>query len=350
MRKRNLSPSWFVTPWAVALLLPVMLLSLIFFEAPAAMSGGGGPGSAMTSSPSPVGVDQIQASVASREHGTQFVAIDPMQIGNDPDSLIWSWGRFQGRNPQSIGVSFTEQALDDMFTAEFNGFPRELEHVTAPHLEPGRVYDVPFPDEVKRWTPFDHVGWFANAQGHLGPGFNVPHADVHFFTITLEQRGEINGELDDPNLTVYPPPGFLPEDFCLFVGPPFPPERCEKLEDVTGDDVPVTNDAEQGVHWIDSLAPELRGEPFRQVFIYGSYNGEVNFWEPMITKKLFQDVRAFLNDLESTGETVELTFAIKQPEKFHDTDFYPTQYTIGYDAEAGEFTVSLDDFVRRKGE
>ncbi len=40
-----------------------------------------------------------------------------------------------------------------------------------------------------------------------------------------------------------------------------------------------------------------------------------------------------------------MTFAIKQPEKFLETGFYPTQYSIRYDAEAGEFSVSLDNLV-----
>ena len=48
------------------------------------------------------------------------------------------------------------------------------------------------------------------------------------------------------------------------------------------------------------------------------------------------------------SKTITVTFAIKQPEKFHETSYYPTQYTIRYDAEAGEFSVSLDNFVLRE--
>lgn len=83
--------------------------------------------------------------------------------------------------------------------------------------------------------------------------------------------------------------------------------------------------------------------------IIGSYNGKVNFWEPMITKQFFEDLRAFLNDLMSTGKKIALTFAIKQPKKFHKSSYYPTHYTIRYNAVVGEFTVSLDNFVWRKG-
>jgi hypothetical protein len=180
----------------------------------------------------------------------------------------------------------------------------------------------------------------------------VPHVDVHFFTITVEERKAIKGGVDpkvpenfDPGIFIYPAPGFLPADFCLPTVPPPCPPPCKTLATLTETDIPGSNDAEQGLHWVDSFAPELRGEPFRQIFIFGSYNGEVNFWEPMITKQFFEDVRSFVKDLESTEKSIEVTFAIKQPEKFLERGFYPRQYTIRYDAEAGEFSVSLDNFV-----
>ena len=67
----------------------------------------------------------------------------------------------------------------------------------------------------------------------------------------------------------------------------------------------------------------------------------------MITQQFFEDVRSFLENLQSTGKTIALSFTIKQPEQFHETGYYPTQYTISYDAELGEFSVSLDNLVLR---
>lgn len=293
----------------------------------------------------------LSVSVSGRhDRAGRLVTIEPRQIGPNPDALIWTWGRFQGDIPRSIGVSFTEQALEDMFTAEPDGvFPRSLPHLTAPQLAPARVYDLPFPDKVRQTTPFDHMGWFANAEGHNPPGvFTFTHVDVHFFMITVEERKAISGQLDDPKLLTYPPEGFLPADFCLPLLTSVPP-FCKLLTELTETDVPGSNDTEQGLHWVDQSAPELRGELFRQINIFGTYDGKVVFWEPMITQQFFEDVRSFLNDLQSTGKTIVLTFAIKQPEKFQETSYYPTQYTVSYDAEAGEFTVSLDDFVLRIG-
>jgi hypothetical protein len=311
---------------------------------------------------------------------TYLVTTDRMQIGDNPEALIWTFGKFRGDVPLSIGVSFTDPALDDpvrdnMFTAPTDGvFPYSLTHLTAPQLEPARVYNLDFPDKghkehntgspekmrrnynmrfpekVRSTTPFDHMGWFANAQGHAPLGvFDVPHVDVHFFTITVEDREAISGQLDDPKLLAYPPAGFLPADFCLpTVPPPFPPP-CKTVPNLTATDIPGSNDSQQGLHWVDQFAPELRGEPFRQIFIFGSYDGKVNFWEPMITQLFFADVRSFLTDLQSTGHTIALTFDIKQPEQFLVTSYYPTQYTVHYDADLKEFSVSLDNFVLQKG-
>ena len=47
-----------------------------------------------------------------------------------------------------------------------------------------------------------------------------------------------------------------------------------------------------------------------QIFIYGSFDGEVNFWEPMITKAFFVEVRSFLTGVQATEKTIALTFAI----------------------------------------
>ena len=313
----------------------------------------------------------------STEVGFHEVTTERRQIGDNREALIWTWGRFQGNISLSIGVSFTDPALKDMFEApagKDGDFPYLLPHLTAPGLAPARVYNLDFPDKVhhehdtaspemkrrrynlrfphlvRHTTPFDHMGWFANLQGHAPIGvFNVAHVDVHFFTISVEERMTISGELGDSKLLTYPPVGFLPADFCLpTVPPPFPPP-CKTLADLTDTDIPGSNDAEQGLHWVDSFAPELRGKPFEQIFIFGSYNGEVNFWEPMITKDFFEKVRSFVKDLESTGKNIELTFAIKQPAKFLKTHYYPTHYSISYDANAEEFSVSLDNFVLRRG-
>jgi hypothetical protein len=44
-----------------------------------------------------------------------------------------------------------------------------------------------------------------------------------------------------------------------------------------------------GNHLLDSQSPELKDSlPFATTFIYGAYEGELIFWEPMITLDFLQ--------------------------------------------------------------
>jgi hypothetical protein len=44
-----------------------------------------------------------------------------------------------------------------------------------------------------------------------------------------------------------------------------------------------------GNHLLDSQSPEMKDSlPFTTTFIYGAYEGELIFWEPMITLDFLQ--------------------------------------------------------------
>ncbi len=103
-----------------------------------------------------------------------------------------------------MGISFTEEALEEMFvvTDPDGEFPRLVPHLATEDFEPPgednqfdavRVYDFSFPDMVVEKTPFNHMGWYANAEGHAPTDiFDFPHVDVHFFNISLELEFRLN--------------------------------------------------------------------------------------------------------------------------------------------------------------
>ena len=110
-----------------------------------------------------------------------------------------------------------------------------------------------------------------------------------------------------------PPAGYLPADYVI-PGPAVP---------------------QMGKHWLDRTSPTLPPTlaPFSHEWIYGTYDGRVTYYEPMIT-------RAFL--LSGT----EVHRAIKQPLIFDPTGtYYPTRYNIYTDAKDGKIYVSLDNFL-----
>ena len=85
-----------------------------------------------------------------------------------------------------------------------------------------------------------------------------------------------------------------------------------------------------GCHWIDFTSPELNGQLFTQTFIYGSYDGKVIFYEPMITE-------AFIK-ANSNFER-----AIPQPVKFQKTGYYPGKMRIA--KQNGVTNIILEGFV-----
>jgi len=91
-----------------------------------------------------------------------------------------------------------------------------------------------------------------------------------------------------------------------------------------------------GAHWVDVTSPELNPEHpalFTQTFIFGSYNGKVIFYEPMIT-------HAFLKN------TSEYERPIPQAAKFQKSGYYPTKMKVS--KHDGVTEVILDNFVFRQ--
>ena len=87
-----------------------------------------------------------------------------------------------------------------------------------------------------------------------------------------------------------------------------------------------------GTHWIVVTSGELNGQPFNQTFIYGTYNGRVTFYEPMITK-------AFIDANPNFSRTIPV------PQKFQETGYYPTKMKL--QKVGGSVQVTLEDFVYR---
>jgi hypothetical protein len=86
-----------------------------------------------------------------------------------------------------------------------------------------------------------------------------------------------------------------------------------------------------GNHLLDSQSPELKDSlPFASTFIYGAYEGQLIFMEPMITLDYLQKTR-------------NACLPIRQPEAFQRAGYYPTQYCVRQDSR-GVRTVSLERF------
>ena len=160
--------------------------------------------------------------------------------------------------------------------------------------------------------PFNHVGMGWNPNGHEPePIYGQPHFDFHFYMMTAEEVAAI------------PTYEMAPEKFDNWPAPDyFPPNYFN-----AGGGVP-----QMGAHWVDVTSGELNGQLFTQTFIYGSYDGKVNFYEPMITLEFLKNT----NNFERT---------IPQPAKVQKTGWYPKKLRI---TKANGLTnIILDEFEYR---
>jgi hypothetical protein len=159
------------------------------------------------------------------------------------------------------------------------------------------------------------VNW--NAAGHPAP-YNRPHFDFHFYAVDRAVVEAITpgrcGELVDCG-------------HFTRATRPLPAQHLPAGHINVGAVVP-----RMGNHLLDSQSPELKDSlPFTRTFIYGAYEGELIFWEPMITLDMLQKTR-------------DACWSISQPEEFRRAGYYPTQYCVRQNRE-GERTVSLEGFL-----
>ena len=200
-------------------------------------------------------------------------------------------------DPISMAVVLTEAGL--------SGLPG-----TMPFTE----FVLPLPAEPSG-TPIKHVTLDWHPGGHNPPGvFNVAHFDVHYYMITPPQRDAISPA--DPQFTakalLKPAADLIP---TAYTGDPFAIPRM-------------------GVHYTDPNAPERKGQGLSLTFIYGFYNAEMIFLEPMASK-------SFLDTKPSVVADLAL------PARYQAPGFYPTKHSVRYDASSKEYRFELLDFVSR---
>lgn len=221
-----------------------------------------------------------------------------IEIGN---GIVRSWISVKKETgiPDEIGIVMTPGAL--------TGLPDGTDHPT--HV-------IPLHLKAKQLTLFDHIGLNWNPHGHQPPGvFDIPHFDIHFYMISVEEQLAIPAwsPSTDAAFNNYPPTGFMPSDYGTPPGP-------------------ATAEPQMGKHWSPvNMAPYL---PFSKIMIYGSYDGELTFVEPMITL-----------DYLLTNPTFSANYS--QPQFFEKAGYYPTKYNIYRDTKTGNTNITLSDFVAR---
>jgi hypothetical protein len=241
--------------------------------------------------------------------------------------------------PLEIGVALSEDAMEGLPA------PMAMSGTAAAGHDAGHAH-VSLLTHVltmptQNPTPYQFVELNWNPAGHEPAGvYDLPHFDFHFWTASRELRASILPT--DPqyaqqaaNLPAneYRSPFYV--DAATAAGAP-----------AGAVSVPL-----MGLHWLDVRSPELQGmtghpeayRPFTTTFIYGSWNGQFVFAEPMITRAYIMAKR------DATDPAVrDEVIPVSAPPHATPAGFYPTAYRIAYDAAAREYRIALTQLAPRQ--
>lgn len=224
---------------------------------------------------------------------------DPVNIGNGTGR---SWVQINDEgNPASIGFTLTATALENLPTVAF----------------PPTAYYLPLPADAKL-TAYDHIGLDWGPMGHPPVGtYNVPHFDAHFYHIDTNARSLIT-QSDSLKGKKVPDADNMPTGYI------FPEELTAAAI------VPL-----MGVHYIDPNSHEHTGGKFDQTMIFGFWDGQMIFTEPMLTREYLLTKPNFSGNLA-------------QPKKYPKAGvYYATKYSIRYNSATNDYSVSLDGLTKR---
>ncbi len=208
-----------------------------------------------------------------------------------------AWVKVNGNgngDPTAVGIDVSEKVLENLSDDQIRVV------LNMPNNKGGNFYTHMMVD----WNPMGHL-----------PIYGAPHFDFHFYLVPESLRLQIEEddleEFENIPEAIYQPPLY----FKVPGGVP-----------------------EMGAHWLDLLSPEVAGTgEFTQTYIWGSFDGDFIFFEPMITS-------AYLL------QHPDVTFEVRQPEAYEVDGWYPTHYSIKYSTSPGKYTISLDNLVFHEGQ
>lgn len=215
-------------------------------------------------------------------------------------------------------VNYQGSTLSTYITTDEDGHPQEI-GFTIPEaaftsfdaLTADVDWSLDFPTGDNE-TPFVHMWAGYNPHGHEPLGiYDKPHFDFHFYMTSEASRLAIS-----------------PAD--TLAGAKLLPEGEMPANYINTGLVPT-----MGSHWIDVTSPELNGQPFTETFIFGSFDGKMTFYEPMITK-------SFIETKHNFEKAIPAASAYAFPGKY-----YPTKFGFKHDHEADAYHFYVSGFAKR---
>lgn len=226
--------------------------------------------------------------------------------------------------PTAIGVAITQAAVDTLPTERNDGqlcWDLNGDGLQDRNTECGwghgrvlylpRLNNVPFTYILFNWATFGH------GPVHV---FDKPHFDVHIY---------VNDNLERLAIRPGPCPSFINCDDKEKALKPLPENFFP-----TGFEYQIGGAAQgyMGNHIVDLDDPVHSGGPLTHLFAYGSYDGHLTFWEPLVTASFLQT---------QPNECRE----VAQPPEFEKAGFYPLKFCTRYRPLRRDYVITIEDFV-----
>jgi hypothetical protein len=254
-----------------------------------------------------------------RQYGT------PTKLGNGMIRTYIVVDEKDSRRPLEVGVAMSEESLE--------GLPAGTPMPGHGHHTMGNVLLLDLP--AQNPTPYKFVQFDWNPNGHEPDSvYTVPHFDFHFYTVPVEVRNSIVPS--DPRYA---------EKAASFPAAQYRyPFYLDAATAAGGIPAAAATVPLMGLHWLDVRSPELQKltgnpgawQPFTKTFIYGSWDGQFIFDEPMIT-------RAYILSKKTATDPAVIDELIPVPtaQQYSPAGYYPSAYRITWDAQAKEYRIAV---------
>ncbi|WP_029037889.1 hypothetical protein [Salinimicrobium xinjiangense] len=193
--------------------------------------------------------------------------------------------------PERISLIFSESTLADL--------PQNVHHLQIPVNDPSGKF--PFNHLSLKWNP---------TKDDVEGIFTTPHFETGFHLISAEKRSSI--KVADPLAELLPNRELLPQDFIPSKG----------------------SYSGTGKRWLNPTASELHEPNETYTLLVDSYAGEIISFVPSFTLK-------YLEEAENQIFTIPFPKGAQK-----EGAFYPTQYSLSFDAAEKKYIISLLEFQR----
>jgi hypothetical protein len=254
---------------------------------------------------------------AHRQYGT------PQRVGDGTVRTYVVMDQKNAGRPLEVGVALSERALEGLPAPVASNDPMANMH----------MYTLDLPAQNPTQYKFVQFDW--NPKGHEPDSvYTFPHFDFHFYTVPVEVRNSI----------VPSDPQYVQKAANLPPQNQWYPFHLDAGTLAGGVPQHLVTVPQMGLHWLDVRSPELQKltghpeawQPFTKTFIYGSWDGQYIFDEPMITRAYILSKKAATDPSE-----IDEIIPVSTAQNYSPSGYYPSAYRITWDAQQKEYRIAV---------